>query len=266
MPSVEQAAESSATLPEFSLAGRIALVTGGGTWLGRQMALALADAGAHLVLVARRREPLEETAAMAATPAEVVCADLTDDTAFERLRTYASRVDILINNSASAPKQHWLEHTAADFRQTLEINVTAPFRLCQIFAPAMAARGWGRIINITSIYATVGVDVRRYPGSFDVPAYVASKHALLGLTRYLACRLGDTGVTVNALSPGVFPTGPRYSDTELASLRATLAEATPLRRVGGPDDLRAAVVFLASPGSRFVTGHNLIVDGGWTVW
>jgi len=262
----EQARVSSERFAEFNLEGKVALVTGGGTGLGRQLALALGETGAHLMLVGRRTEPLEETAAMIRTSATIISGDLTDERTVGRLVQYASQVDILVNNAAIAPKTDWLQQTLADFRQTMEINVLAPYRLCQVFAPAMAARGWGRIVNIASIYGSVGVDVRRYPKGFDVPAYVASKHALIGLTRYLACRLADTGVTVNALSPGMFPSRSRYTDVELHTLSEELSRATPMQRVGGPDDLKAAIVFLASPGSKFVTGHNLVVDGGWTVW
>jgi NAD(P)-dependent dehydrogenase (short-subunit alcohol dehydrogenase family) len=258
------------SIPELDLQGKTALVTGGGGGLGKQMALALAGAGARLVLVGRRSQPLHETAETVAGGAIVVAGDVTLEETVTELARYADQVDILVNNAGiSIHDKDWLAQTVDDWNLTLAVNVIAPFRLSQVFAPAMVERGWGRIINISSIYGILGVDVRRYREDidhFDVPAYVASKHALIGLTRYLACRLADTGVTVNSLSPGMFPGTDQNADMEIQGLIDRLADATPMLRVGVDDDLRAAVVFLASPGSKFVTGQNLVVDGGWSVW
>jgi gluconate 5-dehydrogenase len=257
------------SLPELSLVGKTALVTGGGGGLGKQMALALADAGAELVLVGRRREVLEETATEAETESTVLAGDVTDEETLAEISRFADRVDILVNNAGlSIHDKNWLEQTTDDWDETMAVNVVAPFRLSQLFAPAMVERGWGRIINVSSIYGILGVDVRRYQDlqAFDVPAYVASKHALIGLTRYLACRLANTGVTVNSLSPGMFPGTEQNADMEIRGLIDRLVDGTPMQRVGVNDDLRAAVVFLASPGAKFVTGQNLVVDGGWSVW
>ncbi len=261
--------EQAVSLPELSLVGKTALVSGGGGGLGKQMAVALADAGANLVLVGRRRELLEETASGVGTDARVVAGDVTDETALREIAEYADEVDILVNNAAiSIHDKNWLEQTTDDWNQTMAVNVVAPFRLSQVFAPSMVRRGWGRIVNISSIYGILGVDVRRYQDleAFDVPTYVASKHALIGLTRYLGCRLADTGVTVNSLSPGMFPGTEQNADMVASGLIDRLVDGTPMQRVGTHDDLRAAIVFLASPGSKFVTGQNLVVDGGWSVW
>jgi len=261
--------ERPAGLGDLSLAGKTALVTGGGGGLGKQMALALAEAGADLVLVGRRRELLEQTATEVETSATVVPGDVTSEETLAELAGLAGDVDILVNNAGLAIyHKPWLEQTTGDWNETMAVNVIAPFRLCQVFAPSMVSRGWGRIINISSIYGILGVDTRRYAslGDFDVPAYASSKHALIGLTRYLGCRLATTGVTVNSLSPGMFPGTEQNADMTESELLFQLSHGAPMERVGVTDDLGAAVVFLASPGAKFVTGQNLVVDGGWSVW
>jgi NAD(P)-dependent dehydrogenase (short-subunit alcohol dehydrogenase family) len=148
----------------------------------------------------------------------------------------------------------------------MEINLEAPFRLAQIFAPEMAQRKWGRIINVCSVYANLAGNADLYPGvAWDIPVYVPSKHGLHGVTRYLAVRLAKDGVCVNSLSPGMFLTEGTQRKLN-PDAQTALARATPVGRLGQEDDLQAAVVFLASPGAKFVTGQNLTVDGGWSVW
>src|SRR4051794_31738249 len=136
----------------LDLAGLRALVTGAGTGLGKQMALALAEAGADLVLSARRREPLEDTAGLArafGVEATVLTADVTREEDLQALAERAGRVDVLVNNAGGGEQKNWLEVTPQDWRATLAVNLDAPFRLCQLFAPAMMERRWGRIINIS---------------------------------------------------------------------------------------------------------------------
>jgi 2-deoxy-D-gluconate 3-dehydrogenase len=259
-------------LPALSLVGRRALVTGSGTGLGRMIALGLAEAGADLVLVARRVEKLEETAALVrerGVAADVVTADITDESDVVRLGEQAGQVDILVNNVGIAPNQIWTKVPMDEWRAVFAVNVDAPFRLTQLFAPAMMERGWGRIINISSVYGKMGGNPELYPGTdWDVPSYFASKHAIHGVTHYLAPRLAPRGVTINDISPGGFAGSEQNEKSGMASdegARRWHAQV-PMARAGSTDDIQAAVVFLSSPGAGYVTGHDLVVDGGWSIW
>lgn len=250
----------------LSLEGRRALVTGAGTGLGRQMALGLAEAGASLTICGRREQPLLESADLArqfGVDVAVSPADVTDEHDLRQLVECAGRVDILVNNAGLAPNQPWQEVTLKEWRSVMALNLEAPFRLIQLLAPKMIQLGWGRIINVSSIYGSVGGDPDRYPPGWDVPAYFASKHALNGVTRYLAPRLAPHGVCINSLSPGAFESE-QNKELLTEETRAAMVRSTPMRRMGSVEDLKAAVVFLASPGAAFVTGQILFVDGGWT--
>jgi NAD(P)-dependent dehydrogenase (short-subunit alcohol dehydrogenase family) len=254
----------------LSLDGRRALVTGGGAGLGRQMAEALAGAGAGVVICGRRAAPLEETARALAdrgVAVEQVAADVTVDTDLRRLRDAAGAVDILVNNAALSIRTPWHEVPLEEWREVMAVNVEAPLRLAQLFVPAMVDRGWGRVINVASMYGVVAGDPALYgEAGVDAASYFASKHALIGLTKHLAVMVGGTGVTVNALCPGAFPNTPANASVATDDVTRAFAARTPVKRVGTDDDLRAAIVYLASPGSAFYTGQNMIVDGGWTIW
>lgn len=252
----------------FDLGGRRALVTGGGTNLGRQLTAALAESGAAVVVCGRRRGPLDETVAELAgrgLAVEAVAADVTRDEDVARLKEAAGAVDVLVNNAGYSIRSPFLEVTREEWQEVMGVNLEAPFRLAQTFAPGMMERGFGRIVNVASVYGVVAGDPSRYLDlGLDIASYFASKHGLIGLTRHLAVVLGPSGVTVNALSPGMFP--PPEGLTVRSETVEALAEATPLKRVGSQTDLKGAIAFLASDSSGFVTGHNLIVDGGWTIW
>jgi NAD(P)-dependent dehydrogenase (short-subunit alcohol dehydrogenase family) len=255
---------------QIDLSGRRALVTGGGTGIGRQFTESLAGAGAHVVICGRRAEPLEQAVAeitAAGGAATAVTADVSSEDDRHRLAAAAGPVDVLVNNAGYGKLGPWTEVTPQEWREVMAVNVDAPFRLAQLLVPGMIERGWGRVINISSVYGLVTGNPFFYPDfDWDSPAYVTSKHALIGLSKYLAVRTGDTGVTVNTISPGMFP----FTEANAARISAEsmrrLREFTPARRPGDIEDLASALLFLASPDSSFVTGQNIVVDGGWTLW
>jgi gluconate 5-dehydrogenase len=249
--------------PSFDLAGRVALVTGASSGIGREIALALAEAGAATVLVARReaglndaRKEIEARGGRAA----VLCADLADRDA---LRNAAARApspfgapDILVNAAGINIRKPLLEVSGADWDAVLALNLAAPFFLAQALAPAMIAKGWGRIVNIASLQS-----LRAFP---DCAAYGASKGGVAQLTRAQAEALSKHGVTANAIAPGFFPTeltAPVVKDEERWR---KMAQSTFAKRNGELPDLRGAAVFLASPASDYVTGQILFVDGGFS--
>jgi gluconate 5-dehydrogenase len=258
-------------LAALSLEGKRALVTGGGGGLGRQMALGLAEAGAEVVVCGRRPTALEGTVALGEALGAIVRAipaDITVEEDVQRIGRDAGRIDILVNNAGIGPNQHWMDVPLASWRSVFALNVDAMFRLIQLLAPGMLDRGWGRIVNIASVYGKMGGNPALYPGlDWDVPAYFASKHAVHGITHYLAPRLAPH-VTINSISPGGFSGSEQNEASGMGSdeMLRVFHAAVPLGRMGGSEDLKAAVVFLSSPGAAYVTGQDLVVDGGWTVW
>ena len=253
----------------LDLSGKHALITGGGAGLGRQMTEALAEAGAKITICGRREEAVKRTAASliaAGHEARWVVADVTSDSDRRRLHAETGDVDILVNNAARGERKPWLTVSVEEWRAIMELNLEAPFALSQLFVPAMIQKRWGRVVNVSSIYGLSAGDPAVY-GSWgvDLASYVASKHGLIGLTKHLAAMLGGTGVTVNALCPGMFP-NTEANESHSNELVPALAMRTPVKRVGNDTDLRAAVVYLASPGSSFYTGQCLVVDGGWLAW
>ncbi len=211
-------------------------------------------------------------------------ADVTIEADVEHLRDEAGPIEILVNNAGIAPNEPWETVPLDSWRDVYDVNVLAPFRLCQVFAPPMRERGWGRIINIASVYGGIAGKPYHYPADWDPSSYFASKHSIHGVTRYLAVRLAPYGVCVNSLSPGGVAGGTNRGLTadEQAQLAETktpeerrveddriarfLHDEIPMGRPGDPDDYTGPAVFLASPGAAYVTGQNLIVDGGWTIW
>ena len=253
----------------LDLSGKHALVTGGGTGLGRSMAEALAEAGARVTICGRRAEPLKavvEFLVAAGHEARWVVADVTNDADRRRLFAEAKAVDILVNNAGLGERKRWLDVTIDEWRAIMHLNLEAPFALAQLFVPPMIEKRWGRVINVSSIYGLIVGDPALYGDwGVDLASYVASKHGLIGLTKHLAATVGATGVTVNALCPGMFP-NTEQNASNARDLVAGIEARTPVKRAGGQDDLRAAVVYLASPGSAFYTGQSMVVDGGWTIW
>ncbi len=247
----------------FELKGRTALVTGGNAGIGLAIARALGLAGARVVLVARREAQLAEAArALCADgiAAQTVAADLATphgpDHAADAARTLAPQVDIVVNAAGINLRRPFAEVSTEEFDRHLAIHLRAPFRLTQLLAPAMAARGWGRIVNIASLQS-----VRAFA---DSAPYGAAKGGIVQLTRAIAEEWSRHGISCNAIAPGFFPTdltAPIFDDPQRS---AGLAARTAIGRNGRLEDLYGAAVFLASDASGYITGQTLFVDGGFT--
>ena len=257
----------------FDLSGKTVVLTGGAGILGTRMAAALCGQGATVALVDRNGEAVE-TALAGLTGAKGYVADISDAAAVAGLQEQLARelgeVDVLIN-AAATKSEHFFDpfetFPAEDWADVMAVNLNGAVYCCQRFGGAMARRGAGSIVNILSIYGIVAPDQRIYEGSeyegrpINTPAvYSASKAALWGLTQYLAAYWGEKGVRVNALTPGGAYSGQNETFVERYSQRV------PLGRMAQPTDMAGAIVFLASDASGYVTGHNLVVDGGLTAW
>lgn len=261
----------------FDLSGKVAVVTGGGTGLGKQMAVALAEAGADVAIAARRLEPCRTAVGEINDIGRrglAVSMDVTKDdqvqAAVESVLRELGRIDILVNNAATLHIAPAEDHSLEDWRRVMDVNVAGVFSLCRAVGRVMIRNGKGKIINIASVYGQVGIDSSLYTAGadgsrFDMPAYCASKGAILALTRDLAVNWARYGINVNAITPGMCMTELTRDFVPAATIR-NLEARTPLRRFGGDEDLKGAVVYLASAASDFVTGHNLVVDGGWLSW
>ncbi len=251
----------------FDLTGRVALITGGSRGLGLQIAEALGEFGATVVLAARKQDELDAAAAQLAAQgvhASVFAADLRTPDAAQRLveRTMAAhgKIDILVNNAGTAWGAPAEDHAPEHWRRVMDLNLDGLFYLTQAVARAsMLPRKTGRIINIASIEGLKGHH-HSAPGTI---AYATSKGGVVQFTRALAAEWGHFGVLVNAIAPGWFPS--RLTRAVLDRHGAELAERTPLGRLGGPDDLKGAALLLASDAGGHITGQTLSVDGGASV-
>jgi NAD(P)-dependent dehydrogenase (short-subunit alcohol dehydrogenase family) len=240
--------------------GRVAVVTGASRGLGRAMAVELGAAGAKLALVGRDRSKLEETATECGTDSEVFLADVTDETQVRALeqavRERFGHVDILINNAGMNIRKPMVEYTLDEWNTVLDTNLTSVFLVSRSFIPMMKGRGYGRIINLASMMSHVSLPGRT--------AYSASKAAMLGVTRALAQELAEDGITVVAISPGPFATEINTALIENPELNKQFLSNIPLGRWGKAEEIGKLALYLCSDEAGFITGSDVVIDGGWT--
>jgi NAD(P)-dependent dehydrogenase (short-subunit alcohol dehydrogenase family) len=253
----------------FSLRGRVALVTGGGGQLGKQIAEALYESGAHIILADMNPEPCRALAHRWSRPRQKVIGlemNVSQRRSIEKalavVEKTVRKVDILVNNAGVAVFTPFETRTEAEFDYVIDVNLKGVFLCSQIFGKQMMRRKRGAIINIGSVYGVVSADPRIYgkSGRNSSEVYGASKAGVIQMTRSLASYLAPHGIRVNAISPGgIF----NHQDRQFVQ---NYSQKTPLGRMGNDHDLKGAVAFLASEASSYVTGHNLVVDGGFSIW
>lgn len=265
-------------LSQFRLDGRVAFLSGATGFLGKPMARGLAGAGAHVVLNARHQQALADLASeliSGGNEVSVACFDVTDENAartqIDKIAEKHGRLDVLVNNASSGRAGEIDSATAEDFQQAYRVNVIAAFQLLQWSLPLLkesgrCTPGGASVINIASMYGIVSPDPSIYgtSGANNPPYYGSAKAGLIQLTRYAACHLASDRIRVNCISPGPFPS-PQVVDRD-PEFANRLSSKVPMRRVGKSHEVQGPLLFLASDAASYVTGANLVVDGGWTAW
>jgi NAD(P)-dependent dehydrogenase (short-subunit alcohol dehydrogenase family) len=251
----------------FDLTGATALVTGGSGIYGFSISEALAEAGAHVVIASRDPNSCREVAAAlraAGFAASAEQYDQSDERSIlslrDRLESQFDSIDVLVNNAVSRPMRRY-EDSLKAWRNSMDVNATGLFAVSRAFVDIMMRQGTGSVINIGSIQSVAAPDFRNYEGTSmsTPPDYHFHKHGLIGLTRYLAALAGPSGVRVNAISPG----GTESPETPPA-FREKYCRRVFLGRMARREDIKGAVVFLASAASAYITGQNIVIDGGYT--
>ena len=245
------------------LDGKVALITGASRGPGKAMAIELGAAGAAVILVGRDRAKLDETASEAAKKGArtaVVVTDVAVEAQVLALQEQAAaqfgRVDILVNNAGVNLRKPLVNFTLEEWHRVMDANLTSVFLMCRAFIPLMRGRDWGRIINLTSIMSHVSLPGRT--------AYSASKSGLLGFTRALAQELAPDGITVVGISPGPFATELNTALINDAELNRQFLTKIPMGRWGRPEEIGKLARFLCSDDAGFITGTDILIDGGWT--
>jgi 3-oxoacyl-(acyl-carrier-protein) reductase len=240
----------------FDLTGKTALVTGASGGIGAEIARALHAAGATVALSGTRTAPLEELAAALGERAHVLACDLSNPEAVEALPKQAiaalGQVDILVNNAGITRDNLFMRMSDAEWQSVIDVNLTATFRLCRGVLRGMMKARWGRIVNISSVVGATG-----NPGQGN---YAAAKAGMVGMSKSLAYEVASRGITVNCVAPGFIATA--MTDKLTDEQKAKILTQIPAGRMGGPDEIAAAVLYLASAEAGYVTGATLHVNGG----
>ena len=248
--------------PAVNLSGKIALITGASKGLGKAMALALSRAGANVALVSRDAAKLNEVKAEIegnGGSASVFIADVTNEAQVDQLETevaaQAGKVQILVNNAGINIRKNLVDFSLAEWESVIDTNLTSVFLMCRRFVPHMRGTGYGRIINMTSIMSHISLPQRS--------AYSSSKAAVLGLIRALALELAHDGVTVNGISPGPFGTEMNQVIMQNPEANAQFLSNIPVGAWGKVEDIGTLACYLCSDSASFITGTDILIDGGW---
>ena len=257
----------------FNLKDKVAVVTGGTGYLGKSICEGLAEAGADVYLTSRNKNKAskiknkfsEDIRNKISIETLDVLSSKSINKCFNRIKNNSKKIDILINNAAQISSGHYENMSENEWVQTIDGTINGVFRCTKEIIPIMVENQSGSIINISSIYGNVAPDNSIYAdtGLNSLPSYGAGKAAIIQYTRFMAGVLGKDGIRVNCVSPGPFPSDSVQNKSKFIN---ELKKKIPLGRIGKPHELKGIMVFLGSESSSYLTGSNIMVDGGWTAW
>ncbi|MCX7144171.1 MAG: SDR family oxidoreductase [Proteobacteria bacterium] len=253
----------------FSLQGKVVLLTGGYGYLGQSIASGLAEFGAHVFVLGKSEEKFQQIFSGSKSISFETCdvgQTASVEAAFSSVAKNAGKIDVLINNAFFCRGNDVEKMSDDDWEFSIEGTLNSVHRCVRAVLPYLKRRSRGKIINVSSIYGMVAPHFSIYedfPQQLNPSHYGAAKAGVIQLTRYFAVFLGPHNINVNCVTPGTFPSAKTQENNAFI---AELTELSPLKRIGHPDDLKGAFIFLSSGASDYVTGHNLVVDGGWTAW